>query len=295
MSKSNSFFLSSASSSLASQKAFLSSSVPCSFPSSATISSIMLSTLSKLTFFPRRAKATRSKRVSWPCPRWAARRTLKACCRTSLPRIFICSNDGLGSVFLNKSKASSSFRSLMVSAIANNSSARVFCTTSNSSFFVAQFFSKSARNFLSSSYEAEVSSKSSRKVSISTPTFPRRAVFPSMDLEFAAISFSLAATSCSYVAFAAFSSAVRSAKSFSIVSFICLRMPTISPLRGTYPVCSPWPWERKDAMMSLSALLNSMSMVKRRSTPALLDCRKLPYIPVEIAAIAFPKALMFVS
>eukprot|EP00443_Scrippsiella_acuminata_P123633 CAMPEP_0115682256 /NCGR_PEP_ID=MMETSP0272-20121206/57754_1 /TAXON_ID=71861 /ORGANISM="Scrippsiella trochoidea, Strain CCMP3099" /LENGTH=35 /DNA_ID= /DNA_START= /DNA_END= /DNA_ORIENTATION= len=35
-------------------------------------------------------------------------------------------------------------------------------------------------------------------------------------------------------------------------------------------------------MMSLSALLNSMSMVKRRSTPALLDCRKLLDMPVEI-------------
>mmetsp|Transcript_9127 Transcript_9127/g.24603 ORF Transcript_9127/g.24603 Transcript_9127/m.24603 type:complete len:200 (-) Transcript_9127:900-1499(-) len=146
MSRSSSFFLSSEASISFSQYSFFSSSSTCSLPRSVTISSTISSTLSKLTFLPRRAKEIKSKRLSW-LPRSA----FMAKWRTSLSRWDTCKSEGLGRVFPKISSASSSFRILMVSAIAKVSSARVFFTTSNSSVLVAQFLSKSAKNFLSSS------------------------------------------------------------------------------------------------------------------------------------------------
>mmetsp|Transcript_93783 Transcript_93783/g.252795 ORF Transcript_93783/g.252795 Transcript_93783/m.252795 type:complete len:200 (+) Transcript_93783:68-667(+) len=145
MSRSSSFFLSSAASISFSQYTFLPSSSTCSLPSSVTISSIIANTLSKLTFLPRRAKEIKSKRLSW-LPRSA----LMAMWRTSLSLTVTCKSEELGKVVLKSSSASSSFKILMVSAIARVSSARVFFTTSYSAVLVAQFLSKSARNFLSS-------------------------------------------------------------------------------------------------------------------------------------------------
>mmetsp|Transcript_93782 Transcript_93782/g.252791 ORF Transcript_93782/g.252791 Transcript_93782/m.252791 type:complete len:200 (+) Transcript_93782:68-667(+) len=145
MSRSSSFFLSSAASISFSQYTFLPSSSTCSLPSSVTISSTIASTLSKLTFLPRKTKEMKSKRLSGlPRSAFMARR------RTSLPRWATCKSEGLGNAFLKRSSASSSLRILMVSAIASVSSARVFFTTSYSAVLVAQFLSKSARNFLSS-------------------------------------------------------------------------------------------------------------------------------------------------
>mmetsp|Transcript_80044 Transcript_80044/g.203690 ORF Transcript_80044/g.203690 Transcript_80044/m.203690 type:complete len:200 (-) Transcript_80044:371-970(-) len=146
MSRSSSFFLSSAASISFSQYSFLSSSSTCSLPSSVTISSIIVNTLSKLTFLPRRAKEIKSKRLSW-LPRSA----FMAKWRTSLSRWDTCKSEGLGRVFPKRSSASSSFRILMVSASAKVSSARVFFTTSYSASLDAQLLSKSDKNFLSSS------------------------------------------------------------------------------------------------------------------------------------------------
>mmetsp|Transcript_16897 Transcript_16897/g.46663 ORF Transcript_16897/g.46663 Transcript_16897/m.46663 type:complete len:200 (-) Transcript_16897:442-1041(-) len=146
VSKSSSFFLSSLASISFWQYTCLSSSSTCSLPSSVTISSIMDSTLSKLTFLPRRAREMKSKRLSW-LPRSA----LMAMWRTSLSLRVTCKSEELGKVVLKSSSASSSFKILMVSAIARVSSARVFFTTSYSASLLAQLLSKSARNFLSSS------------------------------------------------------------------------------------------------------------------------------------------------
>merc|ERR1719375_135760 len=84
---------------------------------------------------------------------------LEACCafcrmdraraRTESRVTLICTKL-LGNVFLNNSRASSSFRILMVSARATSSSDRILQISAHSFLFVAQFLSRSARNFLSS-------------------------------------------------------------------------------------------------------------------------------------------------
>mmetsp|Transcript_72895 Transcript_72895/g.193624 ORF Transcript_72895/g.193624 Transcript_72895/m.193624 type:complete len:228 (-) Transcript_72895:765-1448(-) len=194
--KSSCFLLSSFLSISASQYAFFWSSLDCSLPSKATMSSIMASTLSKPTVLPRRASARKSKRGSWSPPPSCvlALRACNARCLTSLPLALVCNSEGLGNVFLKSSKASSSFRILIVSARANNSSVRVFCTASHSSFFFAQLLSRSAKNFLSSPRDLVVSSKSSFKVSILTPVCPWRPSFASIACVLLLTSFCLAAT-----------------------------------------------------------------------------------------------------
>mmetsp|Transcript_25340 Transcript_25340/g.80542 ORF Transcript_25340/g.80542 Transcript_25340/m.80542 type:complete len:228 (+) Transcript_25340:828-1511(+) len=193
--RSSSFFLSSFLSSSSSQYAFFWSSPTCSFPSRATMPSIMARTFSKLTFFPRRASARKSRRGSarllWP--RLLAARARSACRLTSLPLALVCSREGLGSVFLKSSRASSSLRILMVSARATSSSARVFCTTSHSALFFSQFLSRSARNCLSSASDLVVSSRSAFRASISRPVCPWRPSLASMACVLLLISFSLAA------------------------------------------------------------------------------------------------------
>mmetsp|Transcript_55655 Transcript_55655/g.165500 ORF Transcript_55655/g.165500 Transcript_55655/m.165500 type:complete len:225 (-) Transcript_55655:242-916(-) len=194
--RSSSFLLSSLLSSSALQYVFFLASLTCSLPSRATMSSIMARTLSKLTFLPRSAKARKSNRGSAERRPWAAR-ARSACLRTSFPLALVWSSEGLGSVFLKSSRASSSFRILIVSAIARSSSARVFCTTSNSAFFFAQFESRSARNFLSSFRDFVVSSRSSFSATIFTPVCPWRPSLTSMALVLLLTSFSLAATRAS--------------------------------------------------------------------------------------------------
>merc|ERR1719510_2827627 len=78
----------------------------------------------------------------------------------------------LGKVFLKRSKASSSLRTLIVSANATNSSARVLDLSSHSAVFVAQLFSRFAKNSLSAISAASVSVKSSFISTISMPSSP---------------------------------------------------------------------------------------------------------------------------
>mmetsp|Transcript_105793 Transcript_105793/g.257020 ORF Transcript_105793/g.257020 Transcript_105793/m.257020 type:complete len:212 (+) Transcript_105793:840-1475(+) len=179
---SSSFFSSSFLSSSDSQYAFFLSSLACSWPSNSTMLSIMVRTLSKLTFFPWSASTKKSRRGSASILRCRllAMSACNACRRTSLPLALVCRSEGLGSVFLKSSRESSSLRILMVSARATSSSERVFCTTSHSAFFFSQFLSRSAKNFLSSSNDFVVSSKSSFKASISKPVCPLRSSLDSM-------------------------------------------------------------------------------------------------------------------
>eukprot|EP00418_Pyrodinium_bahamense_P070376 CAMPEP_0179098226 /NCGR_PEP_ID=MMETSP0796-20121207/45255_1 /TAXON_ID=73915 /ORGANISM="Pyrodinium bahamense, Strain pbaha01" /LENGTH=73 /DNA_ID=CAMNT_0020795999 /DNA_START=37 /DNA_END=255 /DNA_ORIENTATION=- len=65
-----------------------------------------------------------------------------------------------GNVFLKTSRASSSFKTLIVSAKAFNSSARVRLTSSHSSVFVEQLVSSSALNLVSAASDSWVSVKS---------------------------------------------------------------------------------------------------------------------------------------
>mmetsp|Transcript_158220 Transcript_158220/g.274798 ORF Transcript_158220/g.274798 Transcript_158220/m.274798 type:complete len:201 (+) Transcript_158220:1044-1646(+) len=200
------------------------------------MSSIIFSTLSKFTFLPWSATAMKSSSGRWP-PAWCFASAIWArarfCCEITLT--FTCTRAlAPGSVFLKSSKASSSFKILIVSANATCSSARTFMFASCSSFFVAQSVSKSARNFWSSAKAFSVSLKSPFICTISTPSSPTRTVFVSMAAVRAAISFSLAAISSSYALIDAASAASASASPFAIVSFICFRMPVISPPCGAY-------------------------------------------------------------
>mmetsp|Transcript_25624 Transcript_25624/g.65117 ORF Transcript_25624/g.65117 Transcript_25624/m.65117 type:complete len:252 (-) Transcript_25624:562-1317(-) len=178
---SNSFFLSSDSSSLDSQYSFLLSSPVCSAFRLPTISSIMTRTFSKPTFLPCRARASKSSSgrfrrlaAAWIfCNAWAlsAEAETWICMKLAL---------ALGKVFLKRSKAESSLRTLIVSPMATSSSARVFLTASHSAAFVEQPASNSALNFWSCASVSFVSSRSPATAAISTPRVPTRSILSSI-------------------------------------------------------------------------------------------------------------------
>mmetsp|Transcript_76801 Transcript_76801/g.132869 ORF Transcript_76801/g.132869 Transcript_76801/m.132869 type:complete len:204 (+) Transcript_76801:554-1165(+) len=144
------FSLSSVLSNCAAQYSFLWSSSSCSVFKVATISSIILITFSKPIFFPCRANAMKSSRgkmlpnLAMLC--WIAARAFAL---RSVVTLTCISEEALalGSAFLNKSSASSSFKILIVSATATSSSLRVFVISSHSVAFVAQSESRLAKNF----------------------------------------------------------------------------------------------------------------------------------------------------
>mmetsp|Transcript_67745 Transcript_67745/g.192004 ORF Transcript_67745/g.192004 Transcript_67745/m.192004 type:complete len:256 (-) Transcript_67745:669-1436(-) len=238
--RSSAFFLSSDASNWAAQYSFFWSSCCCSFFRFATISSTMAMTFSKppwvKAFLPLSASTRRSSparsRLSEPCR--ARRIAARASERMAEALVLTCTKLalGLGRVFLNNSRASSSLRSLMVSASARSSSARVFDRSSHSAFFVSQPFFSSARNFLSSARASSVSDRSSFIWAIFTPSSPIRVSFSWMDAVKAATSLVLAAIRPSKLAMAAFSAVVASVSPWDISSPICLRMPVTSPLCG---------------------------------------------------------------
>mmetsp|Transcript_14841 Transcript_14841/g.39594 ORF Transcript_14841/g.39594 Transcript_14841/m.39594 type:complete len:223 (+) Transcript_14841:790-1458(+) len=191
---SSTFFSSSAVSSSFSQYAFFASSEACSSPSSATMLSIILRTLSKLLAPPRSAREMSATRGSWLL---TLSRAFKAAVCTSLLVTCSCISVGVGRVFLKSSKASSSLRILMVSARARSSSVRVFERSSHSAVFVSQPFSSSAKNFLSASRAFAVSSKSSFMLTISTASSPEAESFDSISVVRASISAVLAALKAS--------------------------------------------------------------------------------------------------
>mmetsp|Transcript_18589 Transcript_18589/g.48909 ORF Transcript_18589/g.48909 Transcript_18589/m.48909 type:complete len:411 (+) Transcript_18589:1121-2353(+) len=252
--------------------------------------SIMPRTLSKLTFFPRIAKEMRSRRKSCALPPFRARR---AWCNTSLLEYCTWMKLDAGMAFLNKSKASSSLRTLMVSARAMSSSALVFTISSHSPPRLPQSVSKVCRKAASSLRVFLESSRSSAAPTSSMPTSPRRAVFVSTADLRAAISFSLASMRASYCFLDSTSAVVASSKSFSMSSFIVLMMPRISIVDEGTSSSSPCPCRNTDSE-SRSASLRSASGSILRSAEATGVCKKEPSRPFERAPTALPNDAMFV-
>mmetsp|Transcript_52869 Transcript_52869/g.112860 ORF Transcript_52869/g.112860 Transcript_52869/m.112860 type:complete len:207 (-) Transcript_52869:932-1552(-) len=151
MARSKALSLSSVMSNCVLQYSFLLSSSTCSFLSISTMSSHILMTFSKplVEPLPLRERARRSKEVR--CSRgtclWATRMALRAAVLWLLVAEVSCIRlvSGEGRVFLKRSSASSSLRTLMVSLRATSSSARNFCRSSHSLAFVPQLFSNSAK------------------------------------------------------------------------------------------------------------------------------------------------------
>mmetsp|Transcript_36552 Transcript_36552/g.79779 ORF Transcript_36552/g.79779 Transcript_36552/m.79779 type:complete len:236 (+) Transcript_36552:774-1481(+) len=178
--RSRTFFLSSAKSSCLPQYSFLWSSSTCSFLRFFTMPSIMAVTFSKPACLPCSAITRRSRRLRSPVHapanlRAAPRATTKArirCARALSPRTCTKLTLEAGKVFLKSSRASSSLRTLMVSAKAVSSSERTFTLSSHSEAFVAQPFSSSAWNFWSSSNAASVLERLFFICSIATPNSP---------------------------------------------------------------------------------------------------------------------------
>mmetsp|Transcript_98424 Transcript_98424/g.195187 ORF Transcript_98424/g.195187 Transcript_98424/m.195187 type:complete len:267 (+) Transcript_98424:682-1482(+) len=232
-----SFFLSSYLSSELVQYAFLASSSTCSFLRFATMASVMAIILSRPIFFPVSANAIRS--ISGRCGKslWcvAARCTLaRARALRAAVVSVICMKlaSAPGSVFLNKSSASSLLRSLIVSARATSSSCRVFWISAHSLFFFPHPSPSSSRNLLSSPNDCCVSSRSFSLLAILRASMPRRPCCFSICAWSVSDSLVFAAISASYVFTESASVADESSRSFCISSFICLRMPRICPLWG---------------------------------------------------------------
>mmetsp|Transcript_61864 Transcript_61864/g.191689 ORF Transcript_61864/g.191689 Transcript_61864/m.191689 type:complete len:214 (+) Transcript_61864:1226-1867(+) len=200
----------------------------------------------------------------------------------------------LGSVFLNKSNASSSFKTLMVSARATSSSARTFLRSSHSAVFSLQLWSKCARTCWSSASAAWVSERSSFIWTICTPNSPIAVVFVSMAAVRACVSLVFAAISSSKVLMAVSSVAVRSAKFLDMLSPISFKMPVISPLFGEYSELSLPDRNESNSWRSTSSM-SCLLRSSRRSAAAALVCRKLPAMPFSSAAVALVMASMFAS
>mmetsp|Transcript_21619 Transcript_21619/g.37050 ORF Transcript_21619/g.37050 Transcript_21619/m.37050 type:complete len:347 (+) Transcript_21619:629-1669(+) len=291
MSCSRPFFLSSEMSNWSSQYAFLASSWAWSFLSSAMSASIILMILSKPIWPPCRAIWTKSTPGSLLC------RELRVCsARWRTLFVLACTCIKLlaaGRVFLKSSSASSSLSMVIVSLNATSSSLDIFLNSSHSFVFAAQFSSKFAKKAWSSAKLSLVFSRSFSCCAMATPSSPINTLFVSMDLVREAISFFFAATRPSKSATDVFSASVMSASSASISSLMVLRMPTISPLLGTYPFW--WPAMRKDVRRSRSeGLILMLDMVRRRRVEAPDVCRKAPAMPDSIAGIALLSAAMLV-
>mmetsp|Transcript_21624 Transcript_21624/g.37072 ORF Transcript_21624/g.37072 Transcript_21624/m.37072 type:complete len:347 (+) Transcript_21624:767-1807(+) len=291
MSCSRPFFLSSEMSNWSSQYAFLASSSVWSVLSSAISPSIILMIFSKPIWPPCRAIWTKStpgsllfKELRVCSARWRTFFVLVCTCMKLL---------AAGNVFLKSSRASSSLSILIVSVKATSSALDIFLNSSHSLVFAAQFSSKFAKKAWSSAKLSLVFSRSFSCCAIATPNSPISTLFVSMDLVREAISFFFAATRPSKSATDVFSASVMSASSASISSLMVLRMPTISPLLGTYPFW--WPAMRKDVRRSRSeGLILMLDMVRRRRVEAPDVCRKAPAMPDSIAGIALLSAAMLV-
>mmetsp|Transcript_59862 Transcript_59862/g.151623 ORF Transcript_59862/g.151623 Transcript_59862/m.151623 type:complete len:266 (-) Transcript_59862:742-1539(-) len=194
-----SFFLSSATSNSLIQYACLASSSFCSISKVTTNLSMRRRTCSMPTFRPRNAKETKSMWTPWPRGSFARAscREPRASSRTEAADCCNCKKLAaeLGNVFLNKSRASSSLRTLIVSAKATISWARIFLPSSWMALFFSQFFCKSTKKALSSTTDFDESLKSFFIVASCTPMSPTLLSFSSMDLVIAITSFLFASMS----------------------------------------------------------------------------------------------------
>mmetsp|Transcript_25601 Transcript_25601/g.65035 ORF Transcript_25601/g.65035 Transcript_25601/m.65035 type:complete len:255 (+) Transcript_25601:803-1567(+) len=196
---SNSFFVSSDISNCTPQYSFLWSSSTCSSFNVTIMSSTILMTFSKPTFLPLSARAMRSTRGLLPefsATREALFTAARARARMDASLEWTCTKElAPGKVFLNKSIASSSLSTLMVSAMATISSPRVLVRSSQSAPFVEQPFSSSARNFWSAMRDSSASVSSFLSWAIATPRSPTFCDLVSIALVRANSSFFLAAMS----------------------------------------------------------------------------------------------------
>mmetsp|Transcript_99460 Transcript_99460/g.319161 ORF Transcript_99460/g.319161 Transcript_99460/m.319161 type:complete len:271 (+) Transcript_99460:77-889(+) len=239
--RSKPFFLSSAVSIWPLQYSFFWASSWCSRLRIETMLSINLSTLSKpplpAAFLPemaiiKRSRAERSFAPAWRLKPWMI---FRAWSRILAAPVAVCRKLALlalGIVCLKRSRASSSLSTLMVSAKATCSSARVLERTSHSFCLESQPVSNSLKNSWSASKAAWVSERSSFICTMLMPNSPICLVLVSMEAVRADTSLFFAAIISSKDLTPSVSWVVASSKDFCMVSLISLMMPVTSPLEG---------------------------------------------------------------
>merc|ERR1719353_590963 len=219
------------------QKVFVSSSSFCSAARTFTIPSICSMILEKSTFFALSCAWRRDSVVAWVDTFAAAARTVRARAATAAVDLLWRRTVEVWlreRVFLNKSRASSSFKILMASLIPAISSARMDWRSAHSFFFIAHCAPRLAKNACVSFISAVVSSMSSAVVVTETASSPLRTVFDSIASPAAAISCFLAVDNSSKPFAASSSAATVLLRSPAISSFMAFSIPTISPLWPLY-------------------------------------------------------------
>mmetsp|Transcript_69007 Transcript_69007/g.175387 ORF Transcript_69007/g.175387 Transcript_69007/m.175387 type:complete len:271 (+) Transcript_69007:92-904(+) len=239
--RSKPFFLSSAVSIWPLQYSFFCASSWCSRLRTSTMLSIILSTLSKpplpAALLPEMAIIKRSRAECSFAPAWRLNPWMifRAWSRLLAAPVAVCKKLALlalGIVFLKRSRASSSLSTLMVSAKATCSSARVLERTSHSFCLESQPVSNSLKNSWSASKAAWVSERSSLICTMLMPNSPICLVLVSMEAVRADTSLFFAAIISSNDLTPSVSWVVASSKDFCMVSLISLMMPVTSPLEG---------------------------------------------------------------
>mmetsp|Transcript_157935 Transcript_157935/g.274166 ORF Transcript_157935/g.274166 Transcript_157935/m.274166 type:complete len:206 (+) Transcript_157935:197-814(+) len=195
--------------------------------------------MSSMAFFTRVKASMRTRSAK------AARRGLCTLCETALSSFTACvrrnddvelaawAKEGL-KVFVNKSCASSELRIDSALDTASISSCLVFCRSSHSLSVKVHFSLSIIRNCSSADRELLVSSMSSFDCAFFKSAVASELVFASICDMPAAISASFAALRSSYAFWFAISSFCDADKLDSNVSFICVKMPKISPDCGAY-------------------------------------------------------------
>mmetsp|Transcript_17476 Transcript_17476/g.26410 ORF Transcript_17476/g.26410 Transcript_17476/m.26410 type:complete len:229 (-) Transcript_17476:31-717(-) len=195
-----SFTLSSTESICFSQYSFFESSSTCSCLSKVTMSSIILRTLEKSTFFPDNASIKKSKAglaLEFFRELGSFFSTSRTWFRTWEPAFRTWMRLGLGRVFLKRSRASSSLRILIVSWMATSSAARVFWRSCHSLSLVEQEDSSSEASFWSAIKAASDSVRSAFMLATSTLSSPMLWIFFSIEAPRVSICFCFAAMSSS--------------------------------------------------------------------------------------------------
>mmetsp|Transcript_50290 Transcript_50290/g.114278 ORF Transcript_50290/g.114278 Transcript_50290/m.114278 type:complete len:297 (-) Transcript_50290:219-1109(-) len=211
-------------------------------------------------------------------------RRSRAWCRVARVLVSSCIKDSPeGKVFLNISRASSLFSTLMVSAKASSSSERVFLISSYSFALVSQFFASSAEYPSSSSRVLLVSSRSFFNTVMCTASWPARSVFSSIASWAARISLFLAATSPLKLDRDSCSLWVISSRRLFISSLMVFRIPTISPLAGRSAEDPDW---KKAFTAALSSSITSTLSSTASTVLACAVCKN-PVIPLLIACTAW--------
>mmetsp|Transcript_171709 Transcript_171709/g.550348 ORF Transcript_171709/g.550348 Transcript_171709/m.550348 type:complete len:217 (+) Transcript_171709:950-1600(+) len=212
-----------------SQYSLFASSSTCSCFSSVIISSTILTTLLKSTCLPESASINKSVagRFRGSLDSFATARS-----RSSALLALTCKRLALGSAFLNKSRESSSLRTLIVSCRAMSSSDLVLRRSCHSPSLEEQLVSISACNCWSAMSAASVSVISFFMLASSTCNSPVRWIFFSMALCKDCNCLFLAATNSLKRATASSSALVTSSRFFWKSSSMLFKMPTISLLLG---------------------------------------------------------------